>query len=155
MAANQTSFKRGFDPRRAVHQGKGIQVFRDTLAEHMRNLSLDAVAYVQSVLNDPTQHPKLRMIAAQEIMNRSWGLPVNTMVIKDLDSGAGKLARDMSNEELHAAVMNDPASRAEYLRMVEEEPLVIDITPDKVASTTSPDAETATKASLKQAGISE
>lgn len=151
MGSNSSHFKRGFDPRRVVHQGKGIQVFRDTLAEHMRNLSLDAVAYVQSVLNDEKAPQKLRVICAQEIMNRSWGTPVNTMIIKELDKNDDVDISKISTKELDLIVAKLAAQEG---NIIEAE--VVEVVTNTETNTETPKYSQAdAKAALKQAGVSE
>lgn len=149
-ANNPQGFKKGYDPRRAVHMGKGVQVFRETLADHMRKLSLDAVAYVQSVLNDEKAPQKLRVVCAQEIMNRSWGLPVNSINIQALDSADEVDVKNLSTAELERLAIKFAIKEG----VVMDNDILEGEVSEIVSNTNSPDAETATKNSLKQSGIS-
>lgn len=105
-------FSKGYDANRFVHVNNGITVFRETLAEHMRNLSLEAVSYVHQVLNDKAQSPKLRVICAEIIMNRAWGQPANAMTIKLLDETKERSVEDLSMEELNQLIAEAPETQA-------------------------------------------
>ncbi len=104
MTNKATQFKKGPDARRYVPVNAGLMEYYAKLGDLHRLQSLDAANYVYSVMMDDKSHPKLRMTAAQEIMNRAAGRPVDVSILATVDSGSGKDVTKLSNTELTAII---------------------------------------------------
>ena len=100
MAANSTSFKKGFDPRRFKAHNYGVTEFYAKVGEIMRAEALDSLKYLIDTRDDPKAHPKLRQAAAIEILNRGFGKPVDRTVITTLDMGSSVDPVLLSDDEL-------------------------------------------------------
>jgi len=158
MARSDGYFKKGHDLRRYVHNGCGITDFRKRFGELAMAGCADALKYIVETVNDKNAHPKLRLVASQELCNRVMGTPVNTMIVKELDGVNGDMDK-MTNTELEAYLMSTPEGQAALLKMNIEHPITTPkpmlIEGKEVDNRATPDAESATRESLKQSGVSE
>lgn len=100
MSNKATQFKKGYDARRFVPVNAGLVAYHAKLGDLHRAQSLDAANYVYEVMMDKASHPKLRLTAAQEIMNRAAGKPVDVAVIVAIGSGNSEDITKYSNAEL-------------------------------------------------------
>lgn len=100
MAANNTSFKKGFDPRRFKAHNYGVTEFYAKVGEIMRGEALDSLKYLIDTRDDKQAHPKLRQAAAIEILNRGFGKPVDRTVITTLDQGGAIDLDTLTDDEL-------------------------------------------------------
>ena len=98
--SNPQGFKKGHDARRYVPTNTGLMDFHAKFSELLRAYSLDAVNLIVNTMNDEAAHPKLRLTAAIEILNRGLGKPVDVTVIATLDAGATQDISKLSNAEL-------------------------------------------------------
>lgn len=109
MTKNNTSFKKGYDPKRYVPLNTGINDFYSKVGALMRQQSIEAVSYVYGVMKDEQAHPKLRYAAAVEILNRGMGKPIDRSVIATIDaSGTEVNPIEMTDLELEQFIKEVP-----------------------------------------------
>ena len=104
MSNKATQFKKGYDARRFVPVNHGLMAYYAKLGDLHRAQSLDAANYVYSVMMDNGLDPKLRFTAAQEIMNRAAGRPVDVSVIATISTGNAEDITKLSNNQLTAMI---------------------------------------------------
>ena len=121
MTNKATQFKKGYDARRYVPVNHGLVEYYAKLGDLHRAQSLDAANYVYSVMMNKSIDPKLRFTAAQEIMNRAAGRPVDVSVIATIDTSGAKNVSKLSNTELtaliHKLTGNSGAIDAEFVEV--------------------------------------
>lgn len=122
MAANQTSFKTGYDARRFVPVNNGLVEYYNKLGELHRAQSLDAANFVYATMTNKKASLKLRIVCAQEIMNRASGKPVDRSVIVNLDSGGSQDVKELTTidlEQIIAKLDTTQAIDAEFTEVIE------------------------------------
>ena len=161
MARSDGYFKKGHDLRRYVHNGCGITDFRKRFGELAMAGCADALKYIVETVNDKNAHPKLRLVASQELCNRVMGTPVNTLIVKDMDTRNTDIDK-MSNKDIEAMLMLTVEGQAELLKLnvelddkypnrkAHDKPV---IESESLENSTAPGPESAVKESLKQVGV--
>ena len=77
--------------------------FHNKMSELVREHCLDAVKHVVSTMHDESLSPKVRMVAAVEILNRGLGRPVDLQMHLTMQAGSElKDVNAMSDSELEA-----------------------------------------------------
>lgn len=104
MAKKPQQFKKGYDARRYVPVNAGLVAYHAKLGDLFRAQSLDAANYVYSVMMDREAHPKLRLTAATDIMNRAGGKPVDVSIIATIETGSADDPTKLSNKQLTAMI---------------------------------------------------
>jgi len=79
---------------------RAIDLYRDALEEHAQSF-VDARL---QIINDPTAPPSDRLRAMQQLESRALGKPKETLVQETEEPQALRLIREMSDEELEAAL---------------------------------------------------
>lgn len=143
--AKAGTFAKGFDSRRFIRANTGVWEFRQKLGELLREQSLDALNYLVATLNDKKAHPRLRKECAIEILNRGLGAPVSAIVIESLDNKGDGDVTKLSTPDLERIMAKLTANDKD---VIEAEVVEVETNSPRI------DAETATKNSLKQSGIS-
>lgn len=101
MTNKATQFKPGYDARRFVPTNNGLMEYHNKLAELMRHKSLEAVDFIYSTMKNDKAALKLRLQAANDILNRGLGKPVDRTVIATLDAGTAQAdPSKLSDEDL-------------------------------------------------------
>lgn len=104
MGANKTSFKKGYDARRYVPVNEGLVVFHDKLGSLLRERSLDAVTFLLETMNNEKASLKLRLVAANTILDRGLGKPVDRSVIAVMDAGTNQDPTKLDTKQLEAII---------------------------------------------------
>ena len=115
MSNKSTQFKAGYDAKRFVPVNMGLVEFHKELAGLLRLQSLDAVSFLVNTMNNPKAALKLRVVAANQILDRGLGKPVDRVVLSTLDAG-----RDINIETL------DTKSLELMIANLSDKPQVID-----------------------------
>jgi len=91
-------FRPGHDPRRAM----GRPPRGESAAERVRRLAdLDrVVAFLDDVVRDPGQKTEHRLAAAQQLLDRGWGKPMQAVEIEARVEARSVLARPSNWHEL-------------------------------------------------------
>lgn len=107
--AKPQSFKKGYDARRYVPVNSGLVEYYAKLGDLHRLQSLDAANFVFNTMNNEKAALKLRIVCAQEIMNRAAGKPVDRSVIVTLEAGSDTDPTKLDTKQLEAIIskLND------------------------------------------------
>lgn len=97
---NTNGFQKGYDAKRFIPTNKGLTEFHLKLGELLRSHSLAAINFILNTMKDEDADPKLRLIAAIEILNRGLGKPVDVSVIATLNASKAQDITELSNAEL-------------------------------------------------------
>jgi hypothetical protein len=118
MAKNQHSFKKGYDAKRYVPVNSGLVEYYAKLGDLHRLQSLDAANFVFQTMNDEKAALKLRIVCAQEIMNRAAGKPVDRSVIVTLEAGNSQDPAKLTTDQLESIIAKlddkQPVIEAEF-----------------------------------------
>ena len=76
-------FKPGNDPNR--YQAVGLGEWRKEVSDQIRTHIPECIEFILTTIRNEKAHPKLRLTAVQELMNRGLGKPVDTTMIISLD----------------------------------------------------------------------
>ena len=104
MTNKATQFKTGYDARRFVPVNSGLVEYYSKLGDLHRLQSLDAANFVYNTMNNEKASLKLRVVCAQEIMNRAAGKPVDRSVIITLDQGSDQDVSKLDTKQLEAII---------------------------------------------------
>ena len=66
-------FKAGSAATRFTQENHGVTAFRLELSEKLKNHTLEAATLLVDLMNDPKTAPKLRIVCAREVLDRSIG----------------------------------------------------------------------------------
>jgi hypothetical protein len=88
--ANKHSFKKGYDAKRYVPINNGLIEYHSKLSELMRVKSLEAVDFIYETMKNDKASLVLRLKAANDILDRGLGKPVDRTVIATLDAGTAQ-----------------------------------------------------------------
>jgi hypothetical protein len=100
MGANQTSFKKGHDPRRFTNENNGLVNYHQELTKLLNARSMEAITFMYDTLNNEKASLVLRMRAAEQILDRAHGKPVDRAVITTVDSGTNQDAKTLDDATL-------------------------------------------------------
>lgn len=125
MANKDNYFKQGFDSKRFVPVNNGLVAFHTELASLLRNQSLDAVNFMIDTMNNEKASLVLRMRAAEQILDRGIGRPVDRTVVATMDAGTAQDVTKLNTEELEAIIakldVKEPVIDADFEEVEENQ----------------------------------